>query len=214
VQAALRYLIVDEYQGVNPAQERLIGLLTAGGLAELCVVGDDDQAIYQWRGSDVGNIVEFGARYRVSRSSRSPGTGVASHRLSPRRASPSRFRAGWTRTCGLSGRPGPLRWSAGRRTPRPMSLGHRRDDPAASSGGAAILGDCGAGARAGLVRGVAHCLRHAWRAGTACRANRAVQQARGAALRQDLRLARHSRLRAGSSWSARPGCSVRPPTPR
>jgi DNA helicase-2/ATP-dependent DNA helicase PcrA len=63
VQATLRYLIVDEYQDVNPAQERLINLLTADSQTELCVVGDDDQAIYQWRGSDVKNIVEFGTRY-------------------------------------------------------------------------------------------------------------------------------------------------------
>jgi DNA helicase-2/ATP-dependent DNA helicase PcrA len=62
VQTNLRHLIVDEYQDVNPAQERLIELLT-GPLVELCVVGDDDQAIYQWRGSDVANIVTFGTRY-------------------------------------------------------------------------------------------------------------------------------------------------------
>jgi DNA helicase-2/ATP-dependent DNA helicase PcrA len=62
VHSTLRYLIVDEYQDVNPAQERLIKLLT-GPRVELCVVGDDDQAIYQWRGSDVLNIVEFSTRY-------------------------------------------------------------------------------------------------------------------------------------------------------
>jgi DNA helicase-2/ATP-dependent DNA helicase PcrA len=62
VHAGLRHLIVDEYQDVNPAQERLIELLV-GGTAELCVVGDDDQAIYQWRGSDVSNIVRFTTRY-------------------------------------------------------------------------------------------------------------------------------------------------------
>jgi DNA helicase II / ATP-dependent DNA helicase PcrA len=62
VHATLRHLIVDEYQDVNPAQERLIRLLT-GSEVELCVVGDDDQAIYQWRGSDVSNIVEFANRY-------------------------------------------------------------------------------------------------------------------------------------------------------
>jgi DNA helicase-2/ATP-dependent DNA helicase PcrA len=62
VHAEVRHLIVDEYQDVNPAQERLIGLL-AGPSAELCVVGDDDQAIYQWRGSDVSNIVTFRDRY-------------------------------------------------------------------------------------------------------------------------------------------------------
>lgn len=62
VHAELRHLIVDEYQDVNPAQERLICLL-AGPHVELCVVGDDDQAIYQWRGSDVGNITTFAERY-------------------------------------------------------------------------------------------------------------------------------------------------------
>ncbi len=62
VHATLRHLIVDEYQDVNPAQERLIRLLV-GDDVELCVVGDDDQAIYQWRGSDVRNIVEFATRY-------------------------------------------------------------------------------------------------------------------------------------------------------
>lgn len=62
VRAGLRHLIVDEYQDVNPAQERLIALL-AEKPVELCVVGDDDQAIYQWRGSDVGNIIGFARRY-------------------------------------------------------------------------------------------------------------------------------------------------------
>ena len=62
VHLELRHLIVDEYQDVNPAQERLIELLT-GPEVHLCVVGDDDQAIYQWRGSDVANIVRFVDRY-------------------------------------------------------------------------------------------------------------------------------------------------------
>ena len=62
VHEELRHLIVDEYQDVNPAQERLIELL-AGPNAEIAVVGDDDQAIYQWRGSDVSNIVTFESRY-------------------------------------------------------------------------------------------------------------------------------------------------------
>jgi DNA helicase-2/ATP-dependent DNA helicase PcrA len=58
----IRYVVVDEYQDVNPLQERLIrGLVTFG--ANLCVVGDDDQTIYQWRGSQVSNIVTFAGRY-------------------------------------------------------------------------------------------------------------------------------------------------------
>ena len=58
----LKYLTVDEYQDVNPLQEMLIKQLHDLG-ANLCVVGDDDQTIYQWRGSDIGNIIEFGKRY-------------------------------------------------------------------------------------------------------------------------------------------------------
>ena len=58
----IKYVIVDEYQDVNPIQERLIQLLSECG-ADLCVVGDDDQTIYQWRGSSVRSIVSFQERY-------------------------------------------------------------------------------------------------------------------------------------------------------
>ena len=59
----IRYVVVDEYQDVNPLQERLVrGLVRFG--ANLCVVGDDDQTIYQWRGSQVSNIVTFASRYQ------------------------------------------------------------------------------------------------------------------------------------------------------
>ena len=60
--AKLRHLIVDESQDINPAQEALIERL-AKPPVQLCVVGDDDQSIYQWRGSDVANIVSFKERY-------------------------------------------------------------------------------------------------------------------------------------------------------
>ena len=55
-------ITVDEYQDINPIQERLIELL-AGKKGNLCVVGDDDQSIYQWRGSVVDNILHFKNRY-------------------------------------------------------------------------------------------------------------------------------------------------------
>ncbi len=65
VHAPLRHLFVDEYQDINPAQERLIELL-ARSPVQLTVVGDDDQSIYQWRGSDVRNILTFQSRRPAS----------------------------------------------------------------------------------------------------------------------------------------------------
>jgi DNA helicase-2/ATP-dependent DNA helicase PcrA len=62
VHGPLRHLIVDEYQDINPAQERLIELLSRPPV-HLCVVGDDDQSIYAWRGSQVENILTFRDRY-------------------------------------------------------------------------------------------------------------------------------------------------------
>ena len=62
VEDDIKYVVVDEYQDVNALQERLVrGLVRFG--ANLCVVGDDDQTIYQWRGSQVSNIVGFSARH-------------------------------------------------------------------------------------------------------------------------------------------------------
>jgi len=58
----VKYVIVDEYQDVNPVQEAIVWSLHSMG-AQICVVGDDDQTIYQWRGSDVHNILEFSQRY-------------------------------------------------------------------------------------------------------------------------------------------------------
>ncbi|HXA28392.1 MAG TPA: ATP-dependent DNA helicase [Candidatus Angelobacter sp.] len=61
IQRDIKYLVVDEYQDVNPLQERLIHSIARFG-ANLCVVGDDDQTIFQFRGSQVTNILEFANR--------------------------------------------------------------------------------------------------------------------------------------------------------
>ncbi len=58
----VKHVIVDEYQDVNPIQESVVRVLHDLG-ANLCVVGDDDQVLYQWRGSDVQNILTFEERY-------------------------------------------------------------------------------------------------------------------------------------------------------
>jgi len=54
-QKRLQYLLIDEYQDTNPAQYRLLRLLT-GARAAFTAVGDDDQAIYGWRGATVANL--------------------------------------------------------------------------------------------------------------------------------------------------------------
>lgn len=62
IRSKIKYLIVDEYQDVNHLQENIIESLCSLDV-NICVVGDDDQTIYQWRGSDVKNILNFKEKY-------------------------------------------------------------------------------------------------------------------------------------------------------
>ncbi|HBO5254802.1 TPA: ATP-dependent helicase [Pseudomonas aeruginosa] len=62
VREKLSYLMVDEYQDTNTIQERIL-LLLAGEKKNLCVVGDDDQGLYRFRGATIRNILEFPALF-------------------------------------------------------------------------------------------------------------------------------------------------------
>ena len=65
-QRKFRYVLVDEYQDTNHLQYLLTALL-AGGRENLCVVGDDDQSIYRFRGANIENILSFEKQYPKAR---------------------------------------------------------------------------------------------------------------------------------------------------
>lgn len=91
-QERFKYIMVDEYQDTNTAQFQLIKLL-AGKYENLCVVGDDDQSIYKFRGANIHNILDFektypGAKvvkleqnYRSTQNILSAANGVISHNV-------------------------------------------------------------------------------------------------------------------------------------
>ena len=68
-QNKFRYILIDEYQDTNHLQFLLAGLLT-GPHGNICVVGDDDQSIYRFRGADITNILSFEQRYKNARTIR------------------------------------------------------------------------------------------------------------------------------------------------
>ena len=132
-----RYLLVDEYQDTNVAQLELLKLV-AGEARNVCAVGDDDQAIYGWRGAEVKNILRFEKHFpgakevRLEQNYRSTGHILACANAVIARNADRRPKRLFTTA--RSGRPGPRRRrSRPRRTRRASS---RRSSP-------------GCGARAG-----------------------------------------------------------------
>jgi DNA helicase-2/ATP-dependent DNA helicase PcrA len=64
-----RYILVDEYQDTNALQFSLISLITQKS-QNICVVGDEDQSIYKWRGADISNILNFEKHFSNTRTIR------------------------------------------------------------------------------------------------------------------------------------------------
>ena len=62
--ARFHHMLVDEFQDTNNLQLRLVSLLASDDPPNVCVVGDDDQSIYGWRGAEVSNILEFEKHFR------------------------------------------------------------------------------------------------------------------------------------------------------
>ena len=92
----LSYVMIDEYQDTNRSQYELMRLLTEQH-RNVCVVGDEDQSIYSWRGADIKNILDFEKDYPTPRPS------AWSRTIAPRRTSWRRPARWWRTTRRASG---------------------------------------------------------------------------------------------------------------
>ena len=79
LKAHIAYVMVDEYQDTNTIQERILLELVGTDAPNLCVVGDDDQGIYRFRGATIRNILQFGTAFTGSCKQVALGTNYRSH---------------------------------------------------------------------------------------------------------------------------------------